>query len=567
MKIRSKMISVLFIAWVAIMCAILADSYFIMLNHYKALEVSLITNKVKQINDTFDDYKTALIKLNADWSHWDDAYQFMKDKNQKFLDSNMLPVTTYVDTKTNLILFFESNGNLFYGKYYDLNQKKFLPLPIDLINIIKSHKSFYEFKDVEANTSGFVKTSIGYVLLSGYGISTSDKKGNINGAILMGTIIDNEVWKQLSETLQLKLTLYSMNDIQKDQLLKSAYYNLLKGDKFYVYPLNYKNSMIFTFFDDVNNNHIGILAANYPRIVFQEGIRTIIRYLFIIGLLGIAINVLLWFAIKFVLLNRLTKLKNAINTIKNTSDFSKKISITGNDELKDIANVSNDLFEIIDLTQNQLKHRLSINTNELGQLSKLNANLSSEISRHEVTEKTLEEQEKYLQQKAYYDIVTGLPNRIFFFELLQKAISTAERDNASIAVLFIDLDKFKPINDTYGHDMGDIYLREVGNKMTSLLRKGDVLARLGGDEFIFYIYDSQKSSLSHIIERILQAIANPVVINNITLKASGSIGVSIYPQDATTKDELIKKADTAMYFAKKQGGNCCVYYNDIKDKS
>ncbi len=161
-----------------------------------------------------------------------------------------------------------------------------------------------------------------------------------------------------------------------------------------------------------------------------------------------------------------------------------------------------------------------------------------------------------------HDPLTGLPNRRLFNELLDQAIKIAERDNYQVAVLFIDLDRFKAINDSLGHQVGDKLLREVSDRISRCLRKNDVLARLGGDEFIVMldnIYQQEQAEL--IAKMIIHSLQVEFNINNSEIFSTASIGISIFPQDGSDVDSTIKAADMAMYQIKNKGKNNYCFYS------
>ena len=164
-----------------------------------------------------------------------------------------------------------------------------------------------------------------------------------------------------------------------------------------------------------------------------------------------------------------------------------------------------------------------------------------------------EEEEKKLQRAAHYDNLTGLPNRTNFFERLKHAIDLCSRKETALAILFIDLDNFKQVNDNHGHDAGDQVLKTIARKMDSCVRKEDSLARFGGDEFVLLVEDfGETTELSHIAEKILNAVDNQSLGSSFS-PISASIGISLYPQDSKSVDLLIQYADKAMYQAKSQG--------------
>ena len=169
--------------------------------------------------------------------------------------------------------------------------------------------------------------------------------------------------------------------------------------------------------------------------------------------------------------------------------------------------------------------------------------------------------ESYLHYQATHDPVTGLPNRSLFSDRLQQAIKFAARHEHELLVSFIDLDRFKRINDSMGHDTGDQLLLNVAEKITSCLRKSDTVARMGGDEFVLLLpCAGGRDNAVKIMERVLSDVAKPITLNNHNFTVTCSIGYARYPSDASTAEELLKQADIAMYHAKQTGRNTIKQY-------
>jgi len=164
--------------------------------------------------------------------------------------------------------------------------------------------------------------------------------------------------------------------------------------------------------------------------------------------------------------------------------------------------------------------------------------------------------EEHLKKMAHYDVLTGLPNRALFGDRLAQALRQARRGQYRLAVLFIDLDRFKPVNDTLGHDAGDDVLREVAERIRTCVRDSDTVARIGGDEFAVILDRiGHNGDAAHIADAILQAMAAPFTAKDVECAIGASIGVSFYPEHGEHGDLLLAAADRAMYEAKKQGGN------------
>jgi diguanylate cyclase (GGDEF)-like protein/PAS domain S-box-containing protein len=161
-----------------------------------------------------------------------------------------------------------------------------------------------------------------------------------------------------------------------------------------------------------------------------------------------------------------------------------------------------------------------------------------------------------IQRLAHYDGLTSLPNRFLFTEFLDQALRKAERHDRQFAVLFLDLDRFKEINDSYGHDAGDAVLKEIAYRLRSSLRQSDKIARMGGDEFYVLIEDLQHASdAADIAGKLLEEALRPIRFGDCECSLSASIGIAVYPQDGATKEVLLRHADHAMYEAKQDGKN------------
>ena len=177
---------------------------------------------------------------------------------------------------------------------------------------------------------------------------------------------------------------------------------------------------------------------------------------------------------------------------------------------------------------------------------------------------TAEEAEKKAWLRAMHDSTTGLPNRNLFDDRLAHAISLAERHAWTLAVMFLDLDRFKSINDTHGHAAGDLVLKEVAKRLLQHSREEDTACRNGGDEFLYLLVNPQgRENIERIAGVVLKHIAQPIDIDDLQLSIKSSIGIAVYPDNGTTGEQLIKNADTAMYRAKKSMSGC-VFFNALE---
>ncbi|MBE0513990.1 CHASE domain-containing protein [Sulfurimonas sp.] len=169
--------------------------------------------------------------------------------------------------------------------------------------------------------------------------------------------------------------------------------------------------------------------------------------------------------------------------------------------------------------------------------------------------------EKRIHFLANFDSLTGLPNRYQLEERLNYALRMAKRNSEKLSILFLDLDLFKEVNDTLGHDAGDALLVELAKRFNAVLREVDTVSRVGGDEFIFLLPNTPPSGASHIAEKLLKVSDTPCEFNRSEMHVTASIGIAIYPKDGLDRQTLFKKADTAMYKAKENGRNKYCFFN------
>jgi len=166
------------------------------------------------------------------------------------------------------------------------------------------------------------------------------------------------------------------------------------------------------------------------------------------------------------------------------------------------------------------------------------------------------ETELALQHLATHDALTDLPNRFLMADRLSQLLARAKRSSTAFAVLFMDIDRFKDVNDSRGHEFGDLLLRAVAKRLTSTVRQSDTVARIGGDEFVIILENLHKiAEADEVALKVQRALARPFTLERQRLKVTASIGISFYPENGEDTDTLLRAADYAMYLAKRRGGN------------
>ncbi|MEY4504819.1 MAG: hypothetical protein RL154_1115 [Pseudomonadota bacterium] len=209
------------------------------------------------------------------------------------------------------------------------------------------------------------------------------------------------------------------------------------------------------------------------------------------------------------------------------------------------------------------------NKNKKGELFTVLATLSAVYDGDEITNyvgiqtdiSKLKASQKRIEQLAYYDTLTGLPNRVLFQERAYLAMALAERKGETLAILFIDLDRFKEINDSLGHSAGDELLIEASKRLKASIREVDTISRQGGDEFVALLVGATIDSIEIVANRIIGAFLAPFEIYGRKLRITASIGIAVYPNDSQELEDLLKNADIALYHVKNQGKNSWAFYD------
>jgi diguanylate cyclase (GGDEF)-like protein len=252
---------------------------------------------------------------------------------------------------------------------------------------------------------------------------------------------------------------------------------------------------------------------------------------------------------------RLSAIARQVSTEKN---YSVRVIGKGNDELGNLITDFNTMLDEIQHRDNELReHRLKLEervTKRTRELEDANAQL-------EISKQQAESVASRMEYHAHHDALTGLPNRVLLNDRISSELAHARRQQTNAALLFLDLDRFKIINDSLGHAVGDQLLRVIAHRLNDCIREEDTVARLGGDEFMVLLPRiSGSADAGRIAKKIIDCLVDPISCNGHELHITTSIGISIFPYDGTDAETLIKHADISMYRAKELGRNKAVYY-------
>jgi diguanylate cyclase len=227
-----------------------------------------------------------------------------------------------------------------------------------------------------------------------------------------------------------------------------------------------------------------------------------------------------------------------VDEVERALALSEEVEVKVQQCAEDLATVNDALAEEID-QRNSLEHQLSESAVALSE-SKV--------------------QERKSRHLALHDALTGLPNVTLFKDRLRNGLAQAKRHAWRLAVMFVDLDGFKGVNDSHGHDVGDRVLQMVAQRMQELVRAGDTVSRRGGDEFLFLMLEAtDEGSAANLAAKIIDTVVQPCMVEGVKLTVRPSIGIALYPEDGRSGRELLKNADIAMYAAKQQKSGCALF--------
>lgn len=545
---KGTIILVIIFAISALSCYVLLKN--IMFKSTDKIEKIVVNGNLTRTHIMLKSQITYLQRLAIDWAVWDDTYEFVQSKPNKYLASNMSD-SVFHNLNLNLMLITDTNGKVFYGKVMDSGNKTASDIdPKDLKTI--SDLGIIYNKNHEYSMYGILSLNRGLMLISSYPILHSDYSGLVKGNFLFGRYLDHALIGKLSKELNLKLSNKS-DSIPKKKLNELTLYNI-KKPHYIIASINDHTIKAEIEFPDLSKKQLVSLSVEIPRDVNEVGKNSMNSMLILFCIAFTIMLFLLIYLLNRFILSKVVILHNDVMNISNHKLLSERVSdFTANDELGVLSNEINNMLSVTENLNQKLqsaKDNLEIQVYErTRQLVDTNDMLQNEI----IERKRIQDEITYL---AYHDNLTELPNRLMFADRLTQSISLAQRTGKILGVMFLDLDGFKGINDTLGHQQGDMLLKEVSSRLTKVLRLDDTICRIGGDEFIISTCNLNNiDDIISISNKIIHCFSYPFPLKRQEYHVTCSMGVAQYPIDGSDVESLIKNADLAMYEAKACGKN------------
>lgn len=503
------------ILYISLLLTMIISIVFFALRYYAfasslKLEYENAELQMKRIENAFSFELDSMNSSVRDWSQWDETYQYMEGTNPSYVAENLY-YDAFEILNFDFILIYDASGNVNYSRQFDFDSETESLVSEEINNAIGS-LGIAENSNSENRYSGIVTTSEGNLLIASSAIMPSIPAGEtVIGNMVFGRFLDQTEIEYLQSIVELSFVLKPNDGIHELEPLTIA-------------ETEDNQILIHQLIDDLEGNHDVMIEVIVPK-----NISEIVENNFFLMILTIMIATFVLSTVVLIILDKqvflkLTRLTDGIKNISENSNFSGRL-----------------------VTNNQ--------DNEISYVSK-------EIN---IMLEKLETADQEITKLAYLDHLTGAANRLRFYQLLQTEIDSPTINQTKLAVLFLDLDGFKKINDLYGHDIGDQVLIQVTRRLASTLNPADILARAGGDEYLVLFHFEELIECRVLCNALIHSLAEEIVIHNLSLSITTSIGIALYPEDGIDKDNLIKNADIAMYKAKEEGKNTYRFFSQIED--
>jgi len=586
LKQHWKMLLIISGSLVALMLVLLIGSKLILLDSFVRLEKENMEKNMERAMNAIQGELTHLSSITGDYAGWDDSYQFIQEGNKDFINAN-IPDTIFPTLRINMLIYVKNSGQIVYSRGYDREKGEGVPLPDSLLGQISDKSPLVVHKDTSSIVTGILTLPEGLVLVASRPVLTNDYKGPIHGALIMGRYLDADELNLLATNTRLSLSVHPIDKGSMPADVAMVRNELSSSGPALVRPLSRDSVAAYALVKDIYDKGAFVFKVDTPRNIYRQGVETI-RYIFlwflVVGVIFSIVSFLLFEKLAFVRRKEKESEERYRSVVKQAAEGILMVSlddkriIEGNQAFYDLtgytpkeaANMT--LYDITPEERQKVDseaERILREKREMRLRHKDGSFVEVELSAnqipyqdtdvlclvvYDITErKRFEEQ---LMHQATHDPLTGLVNRNLLNDRLTQAIAYQKRKNQIIAVMLLDLDEFKIINDTMGHHTGDVLLQEVAERLQKAVRSYDTVARLGGDEFAIIFADvGNHQDIMTIAQNILNLFSSPFKLNEHEIVISTSIGISLYPLDGDNIETLLMKADTALYYSKGQGRN------------
>lgn len=513
---------------IIIVSEFIVQRYFVY-NAFVSIEKEEAADNMARITQALENEVSHLDNLNNDWATWDDTYNFIDNRSEDYIVSN-LPDWIFHESGMDLIYIVNNNGEVVWGKIYDTALKKEIFVKEIPQNMLPQNHSLlirdYRTHDLSlVKKRGLFNTEKGPLLISTELILTSKGKGPPKGYMIMGLFIDDKVINKIKDQTKVNFEVIYLYNKPGVEAYKDVINELVES-KLYIddNETNKDYYNLYRYYTDVEKDPSLIIKVDFPRKISGQGKKVITFATTYLILTGIIVLILIIILINKYALKPLQMVDKYMVKIIKSNDFSIRINSKRKDEIGIMANAF-DFFVA-----------------------------------------KIEEQKQMLEDLSTIDGLTNIANRRKFDETIKSEWNRHKRFGSTITILLLDVDYFKLYNDFYGHQAGDECLKKICSVLSNhTKRAGELSARYGGEEFVLLYLNSEKQNILEICDHIKSDI-NKLNIKHEKSKVSDritvSIGIAIYkPKSDDKYIDFINNADKALYQAKEAGRNRAVLYN------
>lgn len=581
MKQRSSLLPIMTVSMAGMFLLLFFVTKMFLLDSFARIEEQDVAENVDRAINLINNEVNNLNIICGDYSAWDDAYRYIQDSNHSFEKSN-LTQPTFSKLRLNLVIFLNKKGEVVFGRTFDFEKGRFLPVPTGFSQHIFPSSPLLDHREPDSMVKGVVRLPEGLILVASRPILTSEYKGPIRGTLIVGRYLNETEISRLANMARLSLSV--LPNEMKNTLTKAGVM-FSKANPQAVVVNGFRIVDGYALVKDIYGKDAFIVKVASQRTIYGRGARAVGYFLLCFFGLLLGFSVIVRLLLKKLAVSRRQGEELEQRYSRVIEGASEGIIITNRADgmiIESNGAIQNYLGytaeELAGLFLGQLAfgdaaitdtliERLLQQKREYRLRRKDGLSLDAELSASlipydgkealcimvkDITERKQFEETLFFQ--ANHDFLTGIPNRYLLLDRLEQALAAARREGYIVAVLLLDLDNFKIINDTYGHAIGDQLLKSVAHRLKSVVRSGDTIARLGGDEFVIVL--NRIDRLENVIlvaEHILSHFSDPFVVEDNEFFVSPSIGLALYPNDDDSAAALLTKADTAMYHVKDKG--------------
>ncbi len=535
MRIRYRILLSLCFALAIAAAGVSIISAHIIMAGFVRLEKQDAEKDTLRLKWAFESMVNEVHRRSTDWSSWNDTYQFVADKNAGYVSSNLNPQSLQ-NMRIDMVLMLD--------KQYRVVQSTTVPRiqgfpqidASDIRNQLQSHHSLDTKIQAKDGLSGLILSNGRPVALSIRPILRSDGTGPSRGWFIFGRYINRDSITEVESISRDDLSINVLDDKAIQDKSNQQILQMIRLGKVHVDFNTRESGTGYAVTNDLFGKPAVLLHTHLSRGITGQGNAVLDSYLVEVLFVGAIFALIMLFVVERFAVSRILSLSKEITNVQDLSEL-RCVGESGKDEISHLAGQINAMLaklhngraKIIE-TRERLKHQ--------------NENL----------ERIVQERTREMEYQAFHDSLTGLPNRILFMDRLDFAIRKCQRSNQQMAILFIDLDNFKVINDNLGHDRGDELLRIVSDRFSETLRPGDTVARLGGDEFTVILEHLDGiDGAEAAAKRLQECLMEPLYLAGHECFVAASIGIAITNDASKQGLDLLKEADIAMYAAKSQG--------------